>query len=432
MLKTLRAVSGLQGSLRVPGDKSISHRAVMFGSIAEGTTTVNGFLPGDDCLSTIDCFRKMGVSIEQSDDTVKIEGKGLDGLTEPSEILDVGNSGTTIRLMLGILANTPFHACLIGDASIAKRPMKRVTAPLRERGVAIDGREDGNFVPLSIRGGNTQTYHYNSPVASAQVKSAVLLSGLKAEGTTSVTEPYTSRDHTERMLRAFGCEVQVSGKTASLKGGQSLKGTHIEVPGDISSAAFFLVAGAIIPNSEITLKKVGMNSTRTGIIDVLQQMGADLTISAVEGEDSEPYADITVRTSELKGIEIGGEIIPRLIDEIPIIALAATQASGTTVIKDAAELKVKETNRIDTVVNELKKFGADITATADGMIIKKTDRLQGAETHSHGDHRIGMMLAIAACLSEGETSLSDSQAVTVSYPNFFEQLEQLQKENIGV
>ncbi|MDM5338330.1 3-phosphoshikimate 1-carboxyvinyltransferase [Fictibacillus enclensis] len=432
MLKTLRPVSGLQGTLKVPGDKSISHRAVMFGSIAEGTTTVNGFLPGDDCLSTIDCFRKMGVTIEQKDDTVKIEGKGLDGLNEPSDILDVGNSGTTIRLMLGILANTSFHSCLTGDASIAKRPMKRVTGPLRETGAVIDGRDNGNFVPLSIRGGKTKGFHYNSPVASAQVKSAVLLSGLKAEGTTSVTEPHTSRDHTERMLKAFGCEVEVSGKTASLKDGQTLKGTHIEVPGDISSAAFFLVAGAIIPNSEITLKKVGMNPTRTGIIDVLKQMGADLTISGLSGMDSEPYADITVRTSKLNGIEIGGEIIPRLIDEIPIIALAATQASGTTVIKDAAELKVKETNRIDTVVNELKKFGADITATADGMIIKKTELLQGAETDSHGDHRIGMMLAIAACLSAGETSLQNSHAVTVSYPNFFEQLQQLQTENIEV
>lgn len=432
MTKSLKPVSGLQGTIRIPGDKSISHRSVMFGSIAKGTTTVNGFLPGDDCLSTIDCFKKLGVSIEQKGETVIIEGKGLEGLKEPKEILDVGNSGTTIRLMLGILANTPFHTVLIGDDSIAKRPMKRVTSPLRTMGAAIEGREEGNFVPLSIRGGQCTGMDYVSPVASAQVKSAVLLAGLNASGTTSVTEPHTSRDHTERMLRAFGVDVNVKDTTASLDGGQTLHGTSIEVPGDISSAAFFLVAGSIVANSEITLKKVGMNPTRTGILEVLQQMGADLTISEIKGEDSEPYADITVRSSKLQGVEISGEIIPRLIDEIPIIALAATQAAGTTIIKDAAELKVKETNRIDTVVDELKKLGAKIEATPDGMIIQGSSLLKGNEVNSHGDHRIGMMLAVAACISEGETGLVNSEAVSVSYPNFFSELELLQKENIGV
>ncbi|MGG1574019.1 3-phosphoshikimate 1-carboxyvinyltransferase [Fictibacillus sp. NRS-1165] len=432
MSKRLKPVSGLHGTIQIPGDKSISHRAVMFGSIADGRTTVTGFLPGDDCLSTIDCFRKMGVSIEQKKDIVIIEGKGLKGLKEPMDILDVGNSGTTIRLMLGILANTPFHSCMTGDSSIAKRPMKRVTNPLREMGAAIEGRDQGNYVPLSIRGGQCKGIDYQSPVASAQVKSAILLAGLSAEGTTSVTEPFKSRDHTERMLGAFGCKVDVDGNTASINGGQGLTGTHIEVPGDISSAAFFLVAGSIIPNSEITLKKVGMNPTRTGIIDILKEMGADITVSHIEGEDAEPYADLTVKTSRLNGIEISGSIIPRLIDEIPIIALAATQATGTTVIKDAAELKVKETNRIDTVVHELQKMGVEIEATSDGMIIKGTSSLKGAEVDSHGDHRIGMMLAVAACLGEGETTLLNSDAVSVSYPGFFGELEKLQNENIGV
>ncbi|MCK6257231.1 3-phosphoshikimate 1-carboxyvinyltransferase [Fictibacillus sp. KIGAM418] len=432
MSKRLKPVSGLQGTIQIPGDKSISHRAVMFGSIAEGRTTVQGFLTGDDCLSTIDCFRKMGVSIHQENDTVIIEGKGLEGLKEPVDILDVGNSGTTIRLMLGILANTPFHSCITGDASIAKRPMKRVTGPLRGMGAAIEGRDEGNFVPLSIRGGHCKGTDYQSPVASAQVKSAILLAGVSAEGTTSVTEPHKSRDHTERMLGAFGCKVAVDGNTASIKGGQGLKGTHIEVPGDISSAAFFLVAGSIVPESEITLKKVGMNPTRTGVIDVLKQMGADITISPIEGEGAEPYADLTVRTSKLKGIEISGEIIPRLIDEIPIIALAATQASGVTVIKDAAELKVKETNRIDTVVHELKKMGAKIEATSDGMIISETSLLKGADVDSHGDHRIGMMLAVASCLCKGETTLLNSEAVAVSYPGFFGELDHLQSKNSRV
>ena len=398
----------------------------MFGSIAKGKTVINGFLPGADCLSTIDCFRKMGVHIEQDGDHVEVTGKGVDGLQEPAEILDVGNSGTTCRLLLGVLANTPFHSCVIGDESIAKRPMNRVTNPLRDMGTKIDGRNDGNYTPISIRGGNLQGINYVSPVGSAQVKSAVLLAGLQAEGMTTLTEPHHSRDHTERMLRAFGCRVEVDGLTVSLEGKQNLIGTDIEVPGDISSAAFFLVAGAIIPNSSLTLKKVGINPTRTGIIDVLKDMGADITVTN-QSETSEPFADLLIKSSSLKGIEIGGEIIPRLIDEIPIIALAATQAKGKTVIKDAAELKVKETNRIDVVVNELKKLGADIEATEDGMIIHGNSSLQGNHVDSYMDHRIGMMLAIASCIAQGETVIHKSDAVHVSYPTFFEQLEKLKK-----
>ncbi|WP_396125760.1 3-phosphoshikimate 1-carboxyvinyltransferase [Bacillus sp. Marseille-Q3570] len=426
-MKTLSSLNGagLTGSIRVPGDKSISHRAVMFGAIAHGRTVVDGFLPGEDCLSTIDCFRKLGVKIHQEKEHVEVDGKGIEGLKEPEDILDVGNSGTTCRLLLGVLANTPFHSCVIGDDSIAKRPMSRVTNPLQEMGTKIDGRNDGNYTPISIRGGHLKAIDYVSPVGSAQVKSAVLLAGLQADGTTTLTEPHHSRDHTERMLRAFGCEVEVNDLTVSLKGKQSLEATHIKVPGDISSAAFYLVAGAIVPDSEITIEKVGINPTRTGVLDVLEKMGADIIITNQDTQTSEPSADIQIKSSSLNGIEISGELIPRLIDEIPIIALAATQAEGTTIIKDAAELKVKETNRIDTVVNELKKLGAQIEATDDGMIIQGKTELSGNTVDSHGDHRIGMMLAIASCIANGETVLENSGAVNVSYPSFFEQLEQL-------
>ncbi|MCM3097397.1 3-phosphoshikimate 1-carboxyvinyltransferase [Priestia megaterium] len=418
-------LSSLQGEISIPGDKSISHRAVMFGAMAEGKTTINHFLAGEDCLSTISCFEKMGVSIKREDEYVEVEGKDIEGLSEPASILDVGNSGTTTRLMLGILAGVPFHTSLIGDESIAKRPMSRVTVPLRSMGAKIDGREHGQYTPLSTRGGALKAIHYHSPVASAQVKSAILLAGLHAEGTTKVTEPFTSRDHTERMLRAFGVDVEVDGTTVSIEGGQSLRGTDVYVPGDISSAAFFLVAGAIVPNSRIVLKNVGLNPTRTGIIDVLQQMGARLTISNERIQNGEPIGDLTIETSQLKGIEIGGDVIPRLIDEIPVIALLATQANGKTVIKDAEELKVKETNRIDTVATELSKLGASVTPTADGLIIEGKAALKSGEVDSYGDHRIGMMLAVAAAIATGEVTLMRSEAIHVSYPTFFEDLDKL-------
>jgi 3-phosphoshikimate 1-carboxyvinyltransferase len=420
-------ISSLRGIIHVPGDKSISHRAVMLGAIAHGTTTIENFLPGEDCLSTIDCFRKMGVEIQQNGSHVVVEGKGWNGLQEPSDILHVGNSGTTARLLLGILAGCPFHACLIGDESIAKRPMGRVTKPLKMMGARIDGREHGNYTPISIRGGELQPIHYESPVASAQVKSAILLAGLATDGTTAVTEPHRSRDHTERMIRLFGGDVAVDGLTVSVTGPQQLAGTSIYVPGDISSAAFFLVAGAIVPNSEITLKNVGLNPTRTGIIDVLQKMGAEIVIENVRNEQTEPLGDITIRTSRLTATEISGEFIPRLIDEIPIIALLATQAEGTTVIKDASELKVKETNRIDTVVTELRKLGAEIEATEDGMIIHGKSALKAEEAvvDSYGDHRIGMMLAIAACITKGTVHLKRPEVIAVSYPTFFDHLHSL-------
>ncbi|QOH66719.1 3-phosphoshikimate 1-carboxyvinyltransferase [Bacillus amyloliquefaciens] len=422
-------VTSLNGEIHIPGDKSISHRSVMFGALAEGTTTVKNFLPGADCLSTIACFRKMGVSIEQNGSDVTIYGKGIDALCEPDSLLDVGNSGTTIRLMLGILAGRPFHSTVAGDESIAKRPMKRVTEPLKQMGAAIDGRADGGFTPLSVRGGQLKGIDYVSPVASAQIKSAVLLAGLQAEGTTTVTEPHKSRDHTERMLNAFGAELAETETSASITGGQKLRGADIFVPGDISSAAFFLAAGAVVPGSRIVLKNVGLNPTRTGMIDVLKQMGASLEVIPSEADSAEPYGDLVIETSDLKAAEIGGEIIPRLIDEIPIIALLATQAEGTTVIKDAAELKVKETNRIDTVVSELRKIGADIEPTEDGMKIHGKKTLAGgADVSSHGDHRIGMMLGIASCLTEEPIDIRDTEAIHVSYPTFFEHLDQLAKK----
>ncbi len=428
-MKTVQtAIEGLQGKIIILGDKSISHRSVMFGAIAHGKTTIKGFLPGADCLSTISCFREMGVSITQNGDEVEIIGAGIEGLQEAKRVLDVGNSGTTIRLLLGILANTNLHFCLQGDASIGKRPMKRVTKPLSLMRATIDGREDGTYTPLTIRGGNLQAIDYISPVASAQVKSAILLAGLGAQGVTSVTEPHISRDHTERMLQAFGVQVKRDGTKVSIEGGQQLKGTNIHVPGDISSAAFFLVGGAITPNSKLTLKNVGINPTRTGIIDALTKMGAKLEIEQYDTDAAEPAANLIIETSKLKGIEIGGDMIPRLIDEIPIIALAATQAEGITIIKDAHELKVKETNRIDTVVEELTKLGARIEATNDGMIIYGKTSLKGNTVNSHGDHRIGMMLAVAGCIAEGETLIQDAEAVGVSYPRFFEEIEKLKLE----
>ncbi|WP_100372714.1 3-phosphoshikimate 1-carboxyvinyltransferase [Bacillus sp. FJAT-45037] len=420
-----KGANGLHGTIRVPGDKSISHRAVMFGAIAQGVTTIEGFLSGEDCLSTISCFRKLGVTIEQVDDRVSINGQGWEGLKEPSEILDVGNSGTTTRLMLGILATRPFHSVVIGDESIAKRPMFRVTYPLREMGAEIDGREDGNFTPLSIRGGKTKGISFTSNVASAQVKSAILLAGLQSEGVTSVTEPALSRDHTERMLEAYGVNVVRDGLTVSVSGGQSLKANHIVVPGDISSAAFFLVAGAIVPNSIVTLTGVGINPTRSGIIDVLIEMGASLTIANERLVGGEPIADLTIETSDLQGIEISGEMIPRLIDEIPVIAVLASQAKGKTIIKDAQELKVKETNRIDTVVSELTKLGAAIKATEDGMVIQGESHLTGGLVDSHGDHRIGMAMAIAGLVTDEQVSVIRSEAIAVSYPTFFDDIKSL-------
>ncbi|RHW41253.1 3-phosphoshikimate 1-carboxyvinyltransferase [Neobacillus notoginsengisoli] len=418
------AAKGLYGELKVPGDKSISHRAVMFGAISSGITTAKNFLPGEDCLNTVSCFRKLGVDIETSGTEVRINGKGLDGLKEFEGLLDVGNSGTTIRLMMGLLSGRPFTSHITGDESIAKRPMNRVTSPLLEMGAKIEGRENGKYAPITISGGRLNALTYSMPVASAQVKSAVLLAGLQAEGETVIKELAPTRDHTERMIRLFGGNVTTSGKNISIKGGQQLKAADIEVPGDISSAAFFLAAGSIVPGSEILLRNVGLNWTRSGIFDVMEKMGANLSIDRKE-ESFEPVGDIRINYSKLKGTTIEGGLIPRLIDELPIIALLGTQAEGETIIRDAAELRVKETDRIETVAAELRKLGAQIETTDDGMVITGGTNLHGGTVSSHGDHRIGMMLAIASLICKKEVTLEDPASIAISYPNFFTHLAKL-------
>ncbi|WNC17272.1 3-phosphoshikimate 1-carboxyvinyltransferase [Brevibacillus brevis] len=423
----VRQAKTINGTVRVPGDKSISHRAVMFGALAEGTTKIEGFLPGADCLSTISCFRRMGIAIEQDGDKVTVHGKGWYGLQEPSERLDVGNSGTTIRLMAGIMSTQPFHVVMEGDESIAKRPMRRVIGPLRQMGAKIDGRKDGEFTPLAIRGGDLHGISYQSPVASAQVKSAILLAGLQAKGVTSVTEPHLSRDHTERMLQAFGVQVIRDGLTVSVEGGQTLKGRTIQVPGDISSAAFLIAAVMMVPGSSLLIENVGINPSRTGIIDIVKAMGGSLELVNERVVNEEPVADLLVKHSELHGIEIEGDIIPRLIDEIPVIAVMATQATGRTVIRDAEELKVKETDRIATVVSQLSKFGAKVTPTDDGMIIEGKTELSGAVIDSMGDHRIGMAMAVAGLAATGETGIENEEAIDVSFPGFATLLETISR-----
>lgn len=421
------AQPSLEGTIRIPGDKSVSHRSIMFGAIAEGTTTVEGFLQSDDCLSTIDCFQKLGVEISIEGDKVKINSNGIMNWIEPDEILYTGNSGTTTRLMLGILAGSSVSSVLIGDESIQKRPMRRVTDPLKQMSAKLIGRENGQFTPIAVEGTKLQAIHYKMPVASAQVKSAILLAALNADGETVVEEMETSRDHTEKMLDHFGATIDVDDKTIRLQGGQKLEGTHVVVPGDISSAAFLLVAGVIVPNSKLTLTNVGLNPTRTGIMDVLQAMGASYIINDSSNSSHEEMGTIEIESSALVGTEIGGELIPRLIDEIPIIALLATQANGKTIIKNAEELKVKETNRIDAVVNELKKLGANITATDDGMIIEGPTTLHGGDLLTYGDHRIGMMAAVASLITAEPVTIDNAGCIAVSYPTFFEDISSVIK-----
>ena len=417
----------LKGEITVPGDKSISHRSIMLGSIASGITEVHGFLNGADCISSMNCFRQMGVDIDYDGSIVTIHGNGLHGLKAPADTLDVGNSGTTTRLMSGILAAQNFSSRVIGDDSICRRPMKRIITPLAMMGADITSERGNDCAPLIINGRKLKGIHYNSPVASAQVKSCVLLAGLYADGETSVTEPYVSRNHTELMLNAFGGSCTTVGTTATVTSDPVLTGQKIVVPGDISSAAYFLVAGLITGNSEITIKNVGINPTRDGIIDVIKMMGGDMTFANVNADSGEPTADITVKTSSLKGCVIEGDIIPKLIDEIPVIAILACFAEGETVIKDAAELKVKESNRIDVMVNNLSAMGADITGTDDGMIIRGGKPLHSAVIHSKKDHRIAMSFAVAAMCAEGETEILDADCVNISYPDFYRDLENLQK-----
>lgn len=417
----------LRGTLEVPADKSISHRSIMFGAIAQGTTTVHNFLRAEDCISTLNAFKDLGVQIEDDGEVITIHGQGVAGLKAASHPIDIGNSGTSIRLMMGLLAGSNFETTLFGDESLNKRPMNRVMLPLRAMKADLIGENDTEFPPITIRGVQALSpIHYEMPVASAQVKSAILFAALQAQGTSTIVEKELSRNHTEEMIRQFGGKIDVTDKTITLTGPQQLQGQEVVVPGDISSAAFFLVAGAIVPDSEIHLTNVGMNPTRTGIIEVLKQMGANLTIE--EEDQQNQSANVTIRTSNLQGTVIEGDIIPSLIDEIPVIALLATQAHGTTVIKDAQELKVKETNRIDATANELRKMGADITTTDDGLIINGPTKLHGATVSSLGDHRIGMMLQVAALLTQDDVELELPEAVAISYPAFFEDVRSLSQE----
>lgn len=423
------AFKPLRGTLTVSGDKSISHRAVMLGSLATGTTEIEGFLPGEDCLSTIRCFRSMGVQIEQNGSSVKVFGRGLRELTAPAGILDCGNSGTTTRLLSGVLAAQHFNSVLSGDASIQRRPMKRIMIPLRAMGADITSVSGNDCAPLSVHGKQLYGIHFNSPIASAQVKSAVLLAGLYASGQTTVTEPALSRDHTERMLRSFGAKVLTGNfedrPSVTVTETQNLYGTEISVPGDISSAAFFLVGASIVPGSEVVLRNVGINPTRDGVISALRAMGAKIEVLEVRNEDSEPAADLLVRYAPLHGIEIGGALIPRSIDELPVLAAAAAVAEGRTVIRDAAELKVKESNRIRTMAEGLSRLGAKVEETEDGLIIDGGAALHGGTVESYSDHRIAMSFAILSLVTDGEVRISDPDCVNISAPTFYEDLKSL-------
>lgn len=423
-VRTIAPTRGLKGEVTIPGDKSISHRSIMLGSIALGTTEITHFLEGADCLSTIDCFRKMGVEIERKPSSILVHGKGLRGLTAPASTLNVGNSGTTTRLISGILSGQNFATTLSGDDSLNSRPMKRIMTPLNTMGAHIRSLNDNGCAPLHIRPGALHGIHYQSPVASAQVKSAVLLAGLYADSPTSVTEPALSRNHTELMLQGFGAYVATDlhtdgTATAHVEPCKELYGQQICVPGDISSAAYLIAAALLVPGSELLVKNVGTNFTRAGFLKVCKAMGADIETVSQTIEGGESRADLLVRYSHLKGTVIEGDIIPTLIDEIPMIAIMAAFADGQTVIRDAAELKVKETNRIDTVTAGLKAMGAVITPTDDGMIIEGTGHLNGASIQSYLDHRIAMAFSVAGLASDGETQIVDSQCVDVSYPEFY-------------
>ena len=417
-------VNACKGEITIPGDKSISHRAVMFGALAKGTTKVSGFLKGADCLSTIACFKQLGIDIEEQNNQIYIHGKGLHGLSASATTLDTGNSGTTTRLISGILAGQSFTTELNGDASIQKRPMRRIMEPLSLMGASIESIRGNDCAPLRITGKPLHGISYQSKVASAQVKSAILLAGLYADGKTSVTEPAISRNHTEIMLGSFGAKVESVGLTATVYPEPDLYACDINVPGDISSAAYFIAAGLIVPGSEILIKNVGINPTRDGIIRVAKEMGGDITLLNVNNS-GEPTADILVKHSNLHGITISGDIIPTLIDELPVIAIMAAYANGTTVIRDAAELKVKESNRINVMVDNLTAMGCDITGTDDGMIINGGKPLHGAVIDSHLDHRIAMSFAIASLACEGTTTIQGAECVNISYPKFYEDLKRL-------
>ncbi len=431
-MKTIHPGAPLRGELSVPGDKSISHRAVMFGALSEGKTVVKNFLNGADCLSTISCFQQMGIDIETKPEEIIIHGRGLHGLSRPDKALDVGNSGTTTRLLSGILAGQPFDTVLTGDNSIQSRPMKRIITPLSLMGATVESIRGNGCAPLRIHGKQPlSAIHYDSPVASAQVKSCILLAGLFADGITSVSEPALSRDHTERMLNAFGAKVTTllphsqDRPTISIEPNPALTGREIFVPGDISSAAYFLAAGLLIPGSEILLKNVGVNPTRDGMLRVCEAMGANIKRINETDTGGEPTADLLVKSGSLHGTTVGGSLIPALIDELPMIAVMAAFAEGTTVIKDAAELKVKESDRIAVMTENLTRMGVDVEPREDGMRIHGGHTVHGASLDPHLDHRVAMSLTVAALAAEGESQIKDADCVRISYPGFFKDVESL-------
>ncbi len=429
MERVILPAKQLRGTIAVPGDKSISHRAAIFNALADGDAVIHNFLPGADCRSTLHVLRALGIActLDESGETpvLHVRGMGVRGLREPDDVLDCGNSGTTTRLMSGVLAGQPFLSVLSGDASLRSRPMRRVVEPLRQMGARIDGRNDGALAPLAIRGGSLHGIRHAPSVASAQTKSAILLAGLFAEGETIIEEPAASRDHTERMLAAMGARLSRDGLAVRLVPGASLAPLSMRVPNDLSAAAFWMVAAAVHPDAELRLTGVGLNPTRSGIIDALQQMGADLSVEEEREVGGEPVGDVVVRSSRLTGITVEGDLSLRLIDEAPALAVAAAFALGTTTLRDAAELRVKESDRIATVVRELRKLGARIEEHADGMTIEGGTPLRGAHVDSAGDHRLAMSLAVAALVAQGETRLSDAGAVDISYPDFWGCLERL-------
>ena len=419
---TVKPAQSVRGEIAVPGDKSISHRSIMLGSIARGVTVVRGFLRGEDSISTLNAFRAMGVKVEDDGETLKIEGKGLHGLSEPPDVLDCGNSGTSMRLITGLLAGQRFFSVLTGDRYLRNRPMKRVIEPLGSMGASIFGRAGGDRAPLAIVGKSLTGIDYVSPVASAQVKSAIMLAGLYASGETTVTEPHLSRDHSERMLRYFGADIEVLAGGVKVRGGRDLQGRDITVPGDISSAAFFMVAALIVPGSEILIRGVGINPARTGILDILIAMGASVELLECRELSGEPVADILIRSSRLHGIEIGGEVVPRAIDEFPVICVAASLAEGRTIIKEAKELRVKETDRIAAMAANLRRAGVSVVETEDGMEISGVERLMGSECDSFGDHRIAMSMLVAGLAAEGGITVNDVECIATSFPSFTELL----------
>jgi len=422
---TVQPATSLKGELAVPGDKSISHRSIMLGAIANGITTVRGFLRGEDNMSTMHAFRAMGVNIDDDGETISIHGRGLHGLQEPGDVLDCGNSGTTIRLITGLLSGQSFFSVVTGDQYLRKRPMKRVVEPLTRMGARILGRNQGSLAPLAINGGGLAGIEYHSPVSSAQIKSSIMLAGLYAEGETTVHEPSLSRDHSERMFSQFGASLALSEDGVTVRGGFELNAQEISVPGDISSAAFFIVAALITPDSEILIRNVGVNPTRTGVIDILKAMGGDIELLDQRQLSGEPVADILVRTSRLKGIKISGSVVPRAIDEFPAVCVAAACAEGVTSVRDARELRVKETDRITAMAGNLRTLGVTVTENEDGMDITGVERLAGGEVESFGDHRIAMSLSVAALVAAGEITIRDIDCVATSFPNFFQLLEKV-------